>query len=136
MTAAERDQLGAGLLAEEGLLRPGELVRLRASNCPACARWEFPALTYCPGCDGRPESSALSEQATVIGVTAVLHPPPGALVEVPYTVALAAFPEGVAVLGVVTAALGDVPLGQRVETVAMLIGERVGYGFQLAEGAG
>jgi uncharacterized OB-fold protein len=55
---------------------------------------------------------------------------------VPYTVALAAFPEGVAVLGVVTAALDDVPLGQRVETVAMLIGERLGYGFQLAGGAG
>ena len=136
MTAAERDRLGEGLLAEDGPLEPGKVVGLRASHCPACARWEFPALAYCPGCDGRAEPSALSAQATVIGVTAVLHPPPGALVPVPYTVALAAFPEGVAVLGVVTAALDDVPLGQRVETVAMLIGERLGYGFQLAGGAG
>jgi uncharacterized OB-fold protein len=135
MSAVGHDRLGDGLLAGEGPLVPGELVRLRASHCLACERWEFPALTYCPGCEGRPESSALSAQATVVGVTAVLHPPPGALIEVPYTVALAAFPEGVAVLGVVTADLADVPLGQRVETVAILVGERAGYGFQLSQGA-
>jgi uncharacterized OB-fold protein len=109
---------------------PDAPLRLRASHCSACGRWEFPARTYCPGCDGEVNDDALSATATVAGVTAVLHAPPGGQIDTPYTVALSTFPEGVSVLGVVLAPFDQVAIGQGIETVGMAVGERVGYGFR------
>lgn len=112
-------------------LTPGGAVVLRASYCRACDRWEFPVRTYCPTCDAEPAEAALSGTAEVIGHSAVLHQPPGALIDAPYPVALASFPEGVAVLGVVeNAQVGEVSIGDRVETVARLVGDSIEYAFR------
>jgi uncharacterized OB-fold protein len=130
MTAWDGEVLAADLFTADEQPAPGQPIRLRASHCTGCDRWEFPALQYCPACSGPVEEAKLSGQAVVAGVSAVLHAPPGALVEAPYTVALAAFPEGVAVLGVVTAPFEDVALGQSLQTVGMQVGSRVGYGYR------
>jgi uncharacterized OB-fold protein len=61
----------------------------------------------------------------------VKHAPPGALVPVPYTVAVAAFREGVAVLGAVPGvSMEDLRFGDRVRSVGMLVGEAVAYAWQ------
>jgi uncharacterized OB-fold protein len=130
MTAAQ-PPIDPALFTAGQLLADGAPVRLRASRCATCDRHEFPARDYCPSCGGPSEEAQLSSDAAVIGVTAVNHAPPGALLPVPYTVAVAAFPEGVAVLGVVPgASIADLRLGDRVRSVGMLVGEAVAYGWQ------
>jgi uncharacterized protein len=113
----------------------GQEALLRASSCPDCGRWEFPHRDYCPGCGSRDVvEGSLGPRARVVGTTAVLHPPPGALVETPYTVALAAFPEGVSVLGVVMdRGFDDVPLGVDVVTTVVELDGRTGYQYRLVE---
>jgi uncharacterized OB-fold protein len=130
MTTAQ-PPLDAALFAPDQLLADGVPVRLRASRCAECDRHEFPARNYCPSCGGPSEETQLSSDATVIGVTAVKHAPPGALVPVPYTVAVAAFREGVAVLGAVPGvSMEDLRFGDRVRSVGMLVGEAVAYAWQ------
>jgi hypothetical protein len=130
MTTAQ-PPLDAALFAPDQLLADGVPVRLRASRCDECDRHEFPARNYCPSCGGPSEETQLSLDATVIGLTAVNHPPPGALVPAPYSVAVAAFAEGVAVLGPVPGvSMEDLQLGDRVRSVGILVGEAVAYGWQ------
>jgi uncharacterized OB-fold protein len=63
----------------------------------------------------------------------VLHPPPGGLVEVPYLVGVARFPEGISILGVVTGASQTPPQGTPVDTVAMALPNgRLTYAFRPA----
>jgi uncharacterized protein len=114
---------------------PGDVVRLRASYCVSCDRWEFPARSYCPTCSASPEERPLSSEAKVALTTAVLHQPPGALVEAPYTVALAEFPEGISIMGVVSdRAFEDVRIGQPLTTVAVQVGNSLGYAFVVTDG--
>jgi uncharacterized OB-fold protein len=130
MTAAQ-PPIDAALFTPGQLLADGAPLRLRASWCATCDRYEFPARDYCPSCGGPSEATQLSSDAAVIGVTAVNHAPPGALLAVPYTVAVAAFPEGVAVLGAVPGvSIADLRLGDRVRSVGMLVGGAVAYGWQ------
>lgn len=113
---------------------PGAPVRLRGSHCASCDRWEFPALTYCPICEGAVTAAPLSEFGRVGGVTAVLHAPPDVAIDVPYTVALVDFPEGLSVLGIVPGvSLERIDVGNRVRTVAAAVGPDIGYGFQLCD---
>jgi uncharacterized OB-fold protein len=111
----------------------GQEALLRASSCAHCRRWEFPYRDYCPGCGGRDVvEGSLGPQARVVGTTAVLHPPPGAMVETPYTVALAAFAEGVSVLGVVMErSFDEVPLGAHVVATVVELDGRLGYQYRL-----
>jgi len=121
----------SGMLHESsGTLEPGSPVRLKASHCAACVRWEFPARSYCPTCGLAPTVKPLSETAHVIGFSAVLHQPPGALIQAPYAVALAAFPEGVAVLGTVPGVdHADLMIGDSVSTVAVQVGNSIEYAY-------
>jgi uncharacterized protein len=118
----------------KGSPKVGDDASLRASHCLSCGRWEFPYRDYCPGCGSQSVSDgALSSRARVIGTTAVLHQPPGALVEAPYTVALAAFPEGVSVLGLVQdVPFEDVPIDAEVVATVVELGGRLGYQYRLA----
>ena len=111
----------------------GAVARLRASHCDACGRWEFPRRAYCPQCGSADvREAALGSSARVTATTAVLHPPPGSLVEAPYTVALAAFPEGLSVLGVVQwVAYEDVRVGAEVTPTVVELEGRLGYQFRL-----
>ena len=47
----------------------------------------------------------------------------------PYTVAAAAFPEGVSILGVVAGDAASLRVGDPLRVVALEVGERVGFGF-------
>jgi uncharacterized OB-fold protein len=130
--------LAAELFTPGAAPEPGQPVRLRASRCQACGRWEFPARDYCPRCDedaaghgphGEVVADQLSSEAVVSGFTAILHAPPGALIQTPYTVVLAAHPEGVSVIGVLLAGFDEVTAGQAVHTVGLQVGDRVGFGY-------
>lgn len=79
---------------------PGGRISLRGSRCGACGRVELPALSSCPADGGAVTDVRLGPDATLAGFTEVLHPPPGAEVDVPYTLAVASFAEaGLSVLG-------------------------------------
>lgn len=98
---------------------PGAPNRLRASRCTSCDRVEFPVAERCPACGGEAAPVALSGEARLGPRTAVLHAPPDALVEVPYVVGVAEFPEGISVLGLVdTPGLEAAATGDAIETIA------------------
>ena len=115
----------------DGALEPGAPIALVASRCEQCGRHEFPAHEICPACGGSASRVRLSRAARVSQWTTVNHPPPGGLVEVPYSVAVADFPEGISVLGPVRKdePAREVALGHQVEVVAVEVGERIGYAF-------
>ena len=76
----------------------------------------------------------LGPRAKVLAKTSVEYQPPDALIDAPYFVIAAAFDEGISVLGVLVDELNldDLQIGDEVELVATLVGENIGYGFQLA----
>jgi uncharacterized OB-fold protein len=130
--ATTLELLAEDLLATPSVPAPGTVVSLAASACTACGRHEFPSRDSCPSCGGRMMPSALSTSARVAGFTAVNHPPPGAQIDTPYVIAVGAFPEGVSIMGtVVGAAIDELNLGDGLETVALEVGGRIGYGFRL-----
>jgi uncharacterized OB-fold protein len=122
--------LDARLFYRADVPEPGDPVQLAASRCRHCARFEFPVHPVCPVCRSGVDTVPLSTTAVVDGFTTVSAPPPGGLVEAPYTVAAAAFPEGIAVLGVVVGPEDDLQMGDPLTVVAMAVGERTGFGFR------
>ena len=86
-------------LVVEASPAPEDAIRLAASRCPTCGRHEFPARLTCPSCLTPSEPVELGPSARLAGFTSVLHPPPGAKVPVPYHVGVAAFEEGISVMG-------------------------------------
>jgi uncharacterized OB-fold protein len=116
-----------------GVPQPGAPVELAASYCEQCTRWEFPTRRYCPTCDADPVERPLSGEAVVEFVTAVLHQPPGALIEAPYAVVLARFAEGVSIMGVISdAAYEVIAPGDRVVPIAVQTGTAIGFQFKLS----
>lgn len=112
---------------------PGTSVRLAASRCQACDRVDFPRRSDCPSCGGPVTDVSLSEGAVLGGSTSVLHPPPGALVETPYNIGVAAFPEGISILGqLLVRSLDEVQLGDPLAVVATEVDGTVTYGFRPA----
>lgn len=102
-----------------GDLAVGARIHLVAASCPQCGHLEFPTLDTCPACGRATEEIALSVDAELAGFTSVLHPPPGALVEVPYHVGVARFPEGICVMGLLLGVEdGETPtVGEPLDTV-------------------
>jgi uncharacterized OB-fold protein len=121
------------LFETEGELAPGVPLALVASKCDDCGRYEFPVHDVCPDCHGTTSPARLSPTGTVGQWTAVNHPVPGGLIEVPYFVVAADFPEGISVLGIVTkdGHPGEVNLGDQVEVVATQVGEQIGYAYRI-----
>jgi len=127
--------LRADLVAEAasgaaGHVASGSPIHLLASRCDSCHRVHFPARGECPACDGQTRATPLQEQATLDGCTAVLHPPPGALVEVPYLVGVARFAEGISIMGLVVGVAQTPAPGTPVRTVAAALPDgRLTYAF-------
>ncbi|GAA2403810.1 hypothetical protein GCM10010191_09300 [Actinomadura vinacea] len=98
------------------LAAPGEPTALIASRCPACGRTAFPRAVCCPACGAAPETVELRGPAVLDVRTAVLSPPPGALVLAPYDVGVARFPDaGLCVIGLLA---GPAEQGDAVDVVA------------------
>lgn len=127
--------LRAGLAAEVASgagshVASGSPIHLLASRCDGCSRVHFPARPECPACGGSTCATPLQNQAELGGCTAVLHPPPGALVEVPYLVGVARFPEGISIMGLVVGVSETPPPGSAVRTVATALpGGHLAYAF-------
>jgi uncharacterized OB-fold protein len=115
----------------------GSAAQLRATTCGACGRTEFPAIDGpCPACGASTEEHPLGPAAVLRGFTEVLHQPPGAAVEAPYTVAVGGFPEGVSVMGLFQphTAVDQLAIGDAIEVcIAEIPGART-YAFRLASG--
>jgi uncharacterized OB-fold protein len=111
-----------------------EVVTLRASRCPACTRVEFPALTTCPACGSAAVSVTLGPTASIAGFTEVLHAPPGAEVDVPYTIAVAAFGDAnLAVMGLLDQHVPCTELAIGDPLTVCVVATRTGstYGFRV-----
>jgi uncharacterized OB-fold protein len=120
-------------LVSDAAATPGERVALRGSGCTSCRRVEFPPLEVCPACGSEVHPVQLGPGATLAGFTEVLHPPPGAQVEVPYTIAVAAFDAHLAVLGLLDrhTAVAALEIGMPIEVCVVPVGDRRTYGFRL-----
>jgi uncharacterized OB-fold protein len=93
--------LAEGLItAEDRTAAPGAPIRLAASRCSACERCSFPAASSCTWCGATGSRPEQLSDGTVLAATAVLHRTPGAVVDVPFAVALVRFGRaGLDVLG-------------------------------------
>lgn len=124
----------ASLLAEGS--EPGDAALLRASTCDACGRTEFPAAgATCPNCAGPSREIALGPAAHLVNFTEVLHRPPGAEVDVPYTIAVAGFgASNVAVLGVLDHHVpsAELEIGQPLEVCVVATRTAATFGFRLS----
>lgn len=120
------------LVTGDSLPEPGLLVHLAGSWCDVCGRAEFPQRTSCPQCLGETSMRALSNAGTVVGHTAVLHQPPGSLLDAPYGVVAVEHDKGVSVLGPLVGCPWDgVRVGDTVVTVSIEVGDRLGFGYRL-----
>lgn len=131
MNDAESALIDPRLFAPGTLPLDGASATLAGSRCTSCGRHEFPVRATCPVCSSSAEVVPLSAAGVITGYSAVLHQPPGALVEAPYPVAAVALPEGITVLGIVDGPWEVIHLGAPVVTVMRLIGDRLGFAFRL-----
>jgi uncharacterized OB-fold protein len=83
---------------------PGQPTALLAARCSACQRVYFPSAAACLACGAGTERQRLAGPATLTVHTSVLVQPPGSLVQAPYDVGVAAFPEGICVIGLLDGA--------------------------------
>jgi uncharacterized OB-fold protein len=117
---------------EAGPPAHGDRLRLVGSSCPACGRVAFPAVDACAACFTPAAEVLLPAEGTVALNTSVLHPPPGALVPVPYHLGFVALGER-SVTGLLVGAVGEPGtglIGRPATTVAHVIDdEHTTYAF-------
>jgi uncharacterized OB-fold protein len=115
---------------------PGAPVRLAAARCSACDRCSFPATGTCTWCGAAGSDPVPLSSGTAVAASAVLHRTPGAVVDVPFVVALARFEQaGLDVLGRVPGAAGPdaVPAGTSLRVVAESLPDgRMHYAFAVS----
>lgn len=127
------DLANPDLLWEE--VPAGSVAQLRASRCRSCDRAEFPAMDSCPACGGEAAPIPLGPTCRLTGSTEVLHAPPDAKVQVPYTVVVAGFMEAnLAVMGLLESHLPveEIPLGSDLEVCVLDYGAGLTYAFRPA----
>jgi uncharacterized OB-fold protein len=121
------------VLAADRDAAPGAPVRLAAARCSACDRCSFPATGTCTWCGATGSDPVPLSSGTAVAATAVLHRTPGAVVDVPFVVALARFAQaGLDVLGRVpgVADPARVPPGTPLRVVAESLPDgRLHYAF-------
>jgi uncharacterized OB-fold protein len=124
---------GRHLIFTDDPLSPGQSIQLRASRCSSCHRTEFPARGICPACAAQSVQVELSGRGRLVGFSAVLHAPPGALVEVPYWIGVTQFDEAVSILGLIEGPGEGLVIGDEVECIVLCPAEGLTtYGFRLA----
>lgn len=89
---------------QEGLFTwPSEQPKLIVSKCSQCSEIVFPKQSFCPECC---TESMKEERLSVNGIlksfTGITAPPPHFKGEVPYTVGIVEFPEGIKIMGLIT----------------------------------
>ena len=128
------DRLINPTLLTEGS-HPGDKALLRASKCEECGRTEFPAHSTCPACTALSTEVTLGPSARLVSFTEVLHQPPGADMDVPYTIVVAGFDgDNLAVIGVLDhhVSTDQLEVGQRLEACVVATGSASTFGFTLA----
>jgi uncharacterized OB-fold protein len=88
----------------------GQPTQLVGSRCPQCCRVQFPAHRCCPACAALSAELRLTGPARLVFATDVLAQPPDSLVQAPYGVGVAEFPEAIRVIGLLdnpAPAVGD-----------------------------
>ena len=110
---------GRHLIATDDPLSIGQSIQLIASRCSSCHRTEFPARDVCPACGVQSVQIELPGRGRLVGFSAVLHAPPGALIEVPYWIGVTEFDEAVSILGLIEGPGDDLAIGDEVECVAL-----------------
>lgn len=134
MTAANAEPptwLAGHLVAPGSATDVGAEVQLAGSWCAACSRSEFPARMTCPRCGGEMARRPLSLEGAVVGHTAVLHQPPGAVLEAPYGVVAVRHEDGVTVLGTLVGGdLERIAIGDRARSVVIAVGDELGFGYR------
>lgn len=128
--------LVAPVVAPLAELVPGAPAILLGSHCALCDRAEFPVRATCPSCGAVMNDLSLGPDARLRGFTAVLHQPPGALVQAPYVVGVAEFTAGIAVLGLlVGAGYDELCIGDRVRVVLTPTSAGLTYAYEVAPDA-
>lgn len=107
----------------------GRPATLLASHCASCERTDFPRRPRCPRCFGEADPVALASGGRVVSSTAVLHQPPDAMIQAPYSIAMVRFDSGVEVLGVAEGDGAVLATGTAVSTEAFAFGDHVGFRF-------
>lgn len=81
--------------------------RVMASRCRGCGRLAFPPRSGCPACGATGfDWVEIAEPGRLVTYAQVMYGPAGFEGEVPYTLAIAAFPMGIQVFGQMAA---DIP---------------------------
>jgi uncharacterized OB-fold protein len=116
-----------------GTMTPGAGARLSGTRCPACGRVEFPRRARCPACRTESEPYLLSSEGVLVGFTSVLHPPPGARVDVPYWVGVARFSDDLCVMGLLELPIPEeLSIGLPLTTVVLEPADGLyTYGFRI-----
>ncbi len=95
---------------------PGAKPYLVASKCKSCGKFFYPTRAICLNCGSQEMvETPLAGKGSVYTYTTVHHQVPGALLKVPYVLAIIAMDEGCSVRTVITEKWESVKVGQRVE---------------------
>lgn len=117
----------------------GDRLRLVGSTCATCGRVAFPAVEACAACFTPTDEVLLPATGRVALNTSVLHPPPGALVPVPYHLGFVVLGDR-SVTGLLVGAVGepgDDLIGRPATTVAHVIDdEHTTYAFEVGTEVG
>ena len=80
-----------------------ETAGLIVSKCCNCGEMVFPRQNYCPECCTKTmEEKVLNSVGTLKSFTGIYAPTPGYKGEVPYTVGIVEFQEGIRIMGLTT----------------------------------
>jgi uncharacterized protein len=98
------DQTKVKIPVQNGLFTwPAERPQLIVSKCSQCGEIVFPRQSFCPECCTESmEEVALNSKGILKSFTGITAPPPKFKGEVPYTVGIVEFPEGIKILGLTT----------------------------------
>jgi uncharacterized OB-fold protein len=113
--------------------KPGEKPYLMASKCRECGKYFFPQRVICLNCGAEAlEETPLSGRGRIYTYTVARQQLPGALVQVPYAIAIVSMEEGCQVYSPVTEDWESLEIDMDVEVYFEKVGEDEEGNDQLA----